>query len=263
VTISGDSKCPVAFLYSECGLIAYAHDPDLGEKGPPDEEDMMQDPTQQYHHSLRKDRGCRIFHSRGLINVTTLIAMVLVILHLFVGHPIIAFYRDNGSSQLITMNMMINGYGQFPFSANEPGDNPLIGSFSGYVDCSTPKSAFSFLGINITYDIAFSDEFNYTGSTYKPRTHSMDLMVIVSGSSQQSSPNDVATQGSQLVFTIDTPPNRPVSAILNSAVPFCLGHGFVVVGMMAPDGYAAQLYARFASVFIKTVRATDRGCVVV
>ncbi|KXN82023.1 hypothetical protein AN958_03296 [Leucoagaricus sp. SymC.cos] len=229
VTISGDSKYPVASLYSERGLIAYAYDPDLDEKGPPDEEDMMHDPTQRYHHSIRKDIGRRIFHSRGLINVTTLVAMVLAILCLFVGYPIIAFYRDNGRTQLITMNTMINGSGQFPFST----------SFSGYVDRSTPESAFSFLGMNnITYDIAFSDEFNYTGSTYKPH----DQLYWVARSTAQSSPNDVTTQGSQLVFTIDTSSSRPVSTIIDSTVPFCLGRGFVVVGMTTPDGYAAQLY---------------------
>lgn len=43
-------------------------------------------------------------------------------------------------------------------------------SFSDYIDRSTPQDVYSFIGTNdVTYDLAFSDEFNFTGQTYRHR----------------------------------------------------------------------------------------------
>lgn len=127
VTVSSDSKYPFSSLAYERGLVAYAYDPDLDEKAPPDEEDMMHDPEQRYHHDLRKSKGRESFDPRGLFNIGMLIAMVIAILVLFVGYPAISFYRDNGRTLLITGNLQINSTGQLPLAGFSPGDNSLSG----------------------------------------------------------------------------------------------------------------------------------------
>lgn len=112
---------------SERGLIAYPYDPDLDEKEPPDEEDMMHDPNQRYHHNVKKGKGGLGISNRGSINIATLVVMVMTILCLFVAYPIIAYSRDNGRSQAITHNTRINASGQASFSNFNPGDDTLVG----------------------------------------------------------------------------------------------------------------------------------------
>lgn len=241
---SSDSKYPITSrsFASERGLVAYAYDPDLDDQGPPDEEDMMHDPQQRYHHDNAK--GKLGFSTRGFLNISTLVAMVMAMLMLFVGYPVFAFLEDNGRAALITMNTRINATGQASFSDFQPGNDSLIGSFSDYIDRSTPESAYSFVGTNdLTYDIAFSDEFNFTGQTYR---HGENLFWEARDKGL-SSPDEITTKDGQLEFRIDplttTSSNgQYVSGILESTIPFCIGRGFVVVGMTTPDGIFARIF---------------------
>lgn len=242
VTLSSDSKYPLtSSLNGERGLVAYAYDPDSDEKSPPDEEDMMHDPAQRYHHDLRKNgKGGRSFNGRGFFNIGLLVVMVIAILSLFVGYPAMAFYRDNGRIMLITGNIAINSTGQLPLSAFTPGDDGLTGSTASFIDQSTPSDAFGFTGMNnVDYVLVFSDEFNYTGSTYQRN----DNPFWIGRDSGQSSPDLITAANSQLEFNITTTASGQfVGGILDSTIPFCLGHGFIVVGMQAADGSEAQLF---------------------
>lgn len=123
-TIFSDSKYPLSFQ-TERGLVAYAYNPEVHEKFLFDDEDMMYDPTQQYHHRIQKTQGRGLFNSRGLVNIAALVSMLIAILMLFVGYPAIAFYRDHSRNQLILANSLINSTGQFPLTT--PGTTPSTG----------------------------------------------------------------------------------------------------------------------------------------
>ncbi|KAF9444711.1 glycoside hydrolase family 16 protein [Macrolepiota fuliginosa MF-IS2] len=241
-TTSGDStsKYPTSSMSfgGERGLIAYPYDPEEDEKEPPDEEDKMHDPSQRYHHDIRKEKGDLGVSPRGLINGAMLVAMITSILCLFVLYPVIATVRDNGRNFLITSNARINATGQA--SANfTPGD---IGSSSDFIDQSTPQSAFSFVGINgVTYDLAFSNEFNFTNETFRHN----DNIFWEARNKDLSSPDQVTTQSGQLVFFINplaSPSGEYLSGILDSVVPFCIGRGFVEVGIQAADGTESRIF---------------------
>jgi hypothetical protein len=98
-------------------LVAYPYDPAMDESGPLDEEDMMHDPTQRYHHDLRKKTGGKgePFNWRGFTNIGMVLTMVTALLCLFVGYPAIVFLRDKDVTELITDNPLVNSTGQVPF----------------------------------------------------------------------------------------------------------------------------------------------------
>lgn len=236
-TIFSDSKYPLSFQ-TERGLVAYAYNPEVHEKFLFDDEDMMYDPTQQYHHRIQKTQGRGLFNSRGLVNIAALVSMLIAILMLFVGYPAIAFYRDHSRNQLILANSLINSTGQFPLTT--PGTTPSTGTYSTFVDQSTPSSAYALTGMNdVDYVLAFSDEFNYTGGRYQP----YDNRFWVGQSSSQSSSDQITTADSQLVFNLAMMPSGEfMSGILDSTIPFCLGRGFIVVGMRTSNGTQVQYF---------------------
>jgi hypothetical protein len=130
-TLSSDSKYPLtghgAVERIVGTFVPYPYDPEMDDTGPLDEEDMMHDPTQRYHHDLRKKTGGKgePFNWRGIINISMVLIMVMALLFLFVGYPAILFFRNNGRTELITGNPLVNSTGQVPFfSTSSTGDDP-------------------------------------------------------------------------------------------------------------------------------------------
>jgi hypothetical protein len=75
--------------------------------------------------------------------------------------------------------------------------------------------------------------------------HVDDDPFWVGQNSGQSSPDMITTTNGQLVFTLSTTASGEyVSGILDTTVPFCLGRGFIVVGMQLANGGEAQLFVR-------------------
>jgi len=129
-------------------------------------------------------------------------------------------------------------------------------SYSIFVDQSTPSSAYALTGMNdVDYVLAFSDEFNYTNGRYQPCELPPFLSLYkysrstdnnrfwVGQNSSQSSSDQITTEDSQLVFNLTIAPSGELmSGILDSTVPFCLGRGFIVVGMQTSDGTQVRYF---------------------
>ena len=129
-------------------------------------------------------------------------------------------------------------------------------TYSTFVDQSTPSSAYTLIGINdVDYVLAFSDEFNYTNGRYRPceppsflslyqsSLSTDDNRFWVGKNSSQSSSDQITTEDSQLVFNLTMVPSGEfMSGILDSTVPFCLGRGFIVVGMQMSDGTQVRYF---------------------
>jgi hypothetical protein len=105
------------------------------------------------------DRSFTLFSIRGWANSFALLVLTFGIIALFIGYPIIAFYRRT-TLQAVGYNLGgINGTGQVP-------DLPHMPTL---IDADTPSSAFTRVGSDgHTYNLVFSDEFNTDGRTFWP-----------------------------------------------------------------------------------------------
>jgi hypothetical protein len=69
----------------------------------------------------------------------------------------------------------------------------------------------------------------------------------------QSFAQEVRANNGTVVFQIDesATPGQFTSGVLDSQIPFCLGHGFVVMGLVMPDGTEGKLFVRryYLSIF--------------
>ncbi|KAG2004948.1 hypothetical protein CC2G_003452 [Coprinopsis cinerea AmutBmut pab1-1] len=127
------------------GLVAYAYDPDEDDDSDDGEDDWLHDPEIEYpgSSSSRKNstatrntstasssthgavkpttgkprRPPKVYSSpiiswRGVVNISTLVAMVAALLCLFVVYPMVRFYTDAPVNERITGNLRINATGQ-------------------------------------------------------------------------------------------------------------------------------------------------------
>jgi len=129
-------------------------------------------------------------------------------------------------------------------------------SYSIFVDQSTPSSAYALTGMNdVDYVLAFSDEFNYTNGRYQPcelppfsslyqcSRSTDDNRFWVGQNSSQSSSDQITIEDSQLVFNLTMAPSGEfMSGILDSTIPFCLGRGFIIIGMETSHGTQVRYF---------------------
>jgi hypothetical protein len=176
VSLSSDSKYP-ATNSSARGLVAYGYDPALDAKEPPDDEDLLHDP------SGRLDGNGRVLSARAILNVGVLTILILGLLCLFIFYPVLTFLRNNSKNLRIDGNIRINATGQAPVLWVVPPP-PLTFSFLWFlslssslrrfqmpelIDTDTPSSAMTRTGFDgEEYDLVFSDEFNVDGRSFYP-----------------------------------------------------------------------------------------------
>lgn len=126
-----------------------------------------------------------VFSWRGWVNAVAIFIIVLGLLGLFIGFPIVV-ELSRPPSTLNGFNIGgINGSGQIP---DLPGLRRLI-------DPDTPESALTRIGDDgLTYDLAFSDEFNLDGRTFYPGDdpfwEAVDLHYWCANRSPSNTPND-------------------------------------------------------------------------
>lgn len=94
----------------ERGLVAYSYDPAEDESEPPDEEDILHDPSSKLPPSL----SSKSFPWRGIANISFLIFLVLALLCLFVFYPVYTFLKNEKKNLAIDGNVRINATGQAP-----------------------------------------------------------------------------------------------------------------------------------------------------
>lgn len=89
-SISEDNKYPGASLNGPPrGILAYAYDPEMDlAGGPVDDDDELHD------SSVRNGREST-FGWRGVANIGVLVLIIGALLTLFVGYPVITFYRHS------------------------------------------------------------------------------------------------------------------------------------------------------------------------
>lgn len=107
-SLSSDSKYPSGVTYGQRGLVPYAYDPAVDDKEPPDEEDMLHDPSDV------RDEKSSIFALRGFLNVGVLLILILALIILFVFYPVLTYFRNHARNLAIDGNIRINGTGQAP-----------------------------------------------------------------------------------------------------------------------------------------------------
>ncbi|KZP22000.1 glycoside hydrolase family 16 protein [Athelia psychrophila] len=127
--------------------------------GDAEEDDNLHNPDpRQGRHQINTGS---IFTGRGLSNLGCLFVLVAAVLTLFVGYPIITYFRKKSLSSLGGYNIGgINGTGQVP---------SMTGNW-GLIDLDTPSSAYNTTsyGDGSEWQLVFSDEFNTDGRTFYP-----------------------------------------------------------------------------------------------
>lgn len=106
-SLSSDSKYPSGAAYGQRGLVPYAYDPAVDDKEPPDEEDIMHDPS-----DMSSEKSSLAL--RGFLNVGVLLLLILALIILFVFYPVLSYYRNYARNLAIDGNIRINGTGQAP-----------------------------------------------------------------------------------------------------------------------------------------------------
>ena len=147
VSLSSDSKYPLPASASQGSpFIAYAFDPQADDDSIDDDEiDWLHDPEAAIAAKLASSGNLKrpaagaagggpggqtpaylmppsdsFLSSRGLLNVTMLILLIVACLSLFIAYPTVATIRDEGVNKLIAFNTRINSTGQAVDSNFDP-----------------------------------------------------------------------------------------------------------------------------------------------
>jgi len=225
VSLSSDSKYPSGFMNHQRGLVPYAYDPALDENEPPDAEDMLHEPGNDYKTGA-------IFAWRGLLNVGVLTLLILALLCLFIFYPVLTFFRDNARNLAITGNIRINSTGQTPVFFQMPT----------LIDTATPDSAKTRTGFdNQEYELVFSDEFNVDGRTFYPGDdpfwEAVDLWYWATADEEWYDPGQITTGNGSLRILMENVPTNGLpyrSGMLQSWNKFCFTTGYIEVSVSLP-----------------------------
>ena len=111
-SLSSDSRFPTGHSTLGRGFVPYAYDPELEKDLPDDDDDFLHTP------SYGRDRHA-YWSWRGILNVGVVFVLLLALLTLFVGYPLVDFYRNEAHNLAITANTRVNSTGQVPQSVSE------------------------------------------------------------------------------------------------------------------------------------------------
>jgi beta-glucanase (GH16 family) len=230
-SLSSDSKYPSGITYGQRGLVPYAYDPDVDDKEPPDEEDLLHDPEDK-----RPEKTSSLFAMRGFMNVGVLLLLILGLLCLFIFYPVLSFIRNNARNLAIDGNIRINGTGQAPALVQLPQ----------LIDLDTPDSAKTRQGFDgEEYELVFSDEFSVDGRTFYPGDdpywEAVDLWYGATADLEWYDPGQITTRDGKLVITMENVENHGLqykSGMLQSWNKFCFTSGYIEVSVTlpGPDG---------------------------
>jgi hypothetical protein len=226
VSLSSDSKYPSGFNSHQRGLVPYAYDPAVDENDPPDEEDLLHDPTDE------KFNNGSVIALRGVLNVGVLLALIAGLLCLFVFYPVLSYFRNNERNLAIDGNIRINATGQ----AAELFQMPEL------IDLDTPDNVKSRTGFDgEDYELVFSDEFNVDGRTFYPGDdpfwEAVDLWYWATNDQEWYDPGQVTTKDGHLVILLENVETNGLqyrSGMLQSWNKFCFTSGYIEVSLVLP-----------------------------
>jgi beta-glucanase (GH16 family) len=226
-SLSSDSKYPSGVTYGQRGLVPYAYDPDIDDKEPPDEEDMLHDPDDK-----GGEKTSSWFAMRGFLNVGVLLLLISGLLCLFIFYPVLRFIRDNARNLAIDGNIRINSTGQAPVLFQMPE----------LIDIATPDSAKTRTGFDgEAYELVFSDEFEVDGRTFYPGDdpywEAVDLWYGATADVEWYDPGQITTKGGKLSILLENVESHGLqyrSGMLQSWNKFCFSSGYIEVSLTLP-----------------------------
>ncbi|KAF9046437.1 glycoside hydrolase family 16 protein [Panaeolus papilionaceus] len=173
-----------------------------------------------------------VFSWRGWVNAVAIFIIVLGLLGLFIGFPIVV-ELSRPPSTLNGFNIGgINGSGQIP---DLPGLRRLI-------DPDTPESALTRIGDDgLTYDLAFSDEFNLDGRTFYPGDdpfwEAVDLHYWPTTDVEWYDPSAVTTKDGKMVITMTQQFSHDLnfqSGMVTTWNKLCFNTGYIEISVSLP-----------------------------
>lgn len=196
----------------------------------PDLDDPLHNPDPIRDAAL--DRSFTLWSSRGWINASMLIILVLALLTLFAGYPIINFYT---TKQPNVPGFNLGGI-------NKTGQVPHLSNLPKLIDDDTPQSVMQRTGTDgEVYNLVFSDEFETDGRTFWPGDdpwwEAVDLQYWPTGDLEWYDPQAITTQDGKLVITMDETPNHDLnfrSGMMSSWNKMCFSGGYVEVSVSLP-----------------------------
>ncbi|KAJ6527706.1 beta-glucan synthesis-associated protein-domain-containing protein [Mycena capillaripes] len=219
---SADSKYPSG-LPSTRGLVPYEYDPAADELDPPDEEDDLHDPkSKDGYHALPRFKFRNSFPWRGVANIGVLLLLVLALLALFISYPVVSYFQNRLTTDLIDSNIRVNQTGQVAVLPNTPE----------LVDPATPSDAHTRQGFDgQSYSLVFSDEFGQDGRTFYPGDdpfwEAVDLWYGNTADLEWYDPSQIVTRDGHLVITMDSTSTTQSGQTNGSTAPFTVdeNHG--------------------------------------
>ncbi|KAH9851610.1 glycoside hydrolase family 16 protein [Lenzites betulinus] len=196
----------------------------------PDLDDPLHNPDPVRDAAL--DRSCAPFSSRGWLNVSALVLIVVSIIVLFAGYPIIDHYVHD-SPKVTGFNLGgINATGQVPKFTN----------FPTLIDADTDQSVYTRKGNDgKNYNLVFSDEFELDGRTFYPGDdpfwEAVDLHYWPTADIEWYDPRQITTANGKLVITMEEVENHNLnfrSGMLQSWNKFCFTTGYIEVKVSLP-----------------------------
>ncbi|KAH0544812.1 hypothetical protein FGG08_001041 [Glutinoglossum americanum] len=182
----------------------------------------------------KEERECDIFSRRGFVNVGGLGLLTLGLMFLFVGYPVITFYRNAIAKSTNPCDS---------HQCLDVGKVPLLKNIrKGLIDPDTPQSAMSKKSIDgSTLNLVFSDEFNTPNRTFYPGDdpyfQAMDLWYGVTEDLEWYDPDAITTQDGTLVITFDEFQNHNLnyrSGMLQSWNQLCFKGGLLEASISLP-----------------------------
>ncbi|KAI0266416.1 beta-glucan synthesis-associated [Gloeopeniophorella convolvens] len=226
-SLSSDSKYPSGPPTSRGGLVPYAYDPELDDKEPMDEEDLLHEPDSV-------DKSSSVIALRGVLNVGVLVLLIGALLALFIAYPVVTYVHNNAHNLFLEEN---GGTGNTVTTPPPPSF-----AMPQLIDRETPDSAKTRTGYdNEDYVLVFSDEFNTDGRTFYPGDdpywEAVDLWYWATADLEWYDPRQVYTQNGSLhvrIENVETNGMQYRSGMLQSWNKFCFTSGYIEVSLTLP-----------------------------
>lgn len=202
-------------------------------EGKDEPDDELHDPDAYHEPQI----GCcgGSFNKRGILNVGALVLLVVLLLLLFAGFPVVAYYSRLGDSKKGGYNLGgVNASGQIAF---------IPGMRSSLIDIDTPRDAYTTQSPDgtRTMKLVFSDEFNTEHRSFFPGDdpfwEASDLHYWATGNYEWYSPETVTTKDGKLQISLEEVVTHNLNfrgGFLSSWNKFCFTGGYLVASVQLP-----------------------------
>ncbi|KAG5728480.1 Beta-glucan synthesis-associated protein KRE6 [Termitomyces sp. T112] len=184
------------------------------------------------YHFDRPKRYDLSFSRRGMANLGCLSMLITGFILLFIGYPVISYFRK---VQMLKSAFNLGG-------ANATGQVPSLGNF-GLIDHETPEEAHfrESWRDGSRMQLVFSDEFNTDGRSFYPGDdpywEAADLHYWETNNLEWYDPAAVTTENGSLVITFSQKQTHNLNyqgGLISTWNKFCFTGGYIEVSAMLP-----------------------------